>query len=231
MKKLILFILILTSFTYGIAVGVYKIFPFNTLHNLKSSLSSQKNDNKKPNYIDKVSFFETFSRKSYDVVFIGDSITDSADWYDIFQNKVVANRGISGDTTDGVLARMDSILNTNAYSAFVMIGINDINNDIPIEKTIINYLAIIKKIKDEGMQVFVQSTLFTSNNIIDNSKVLFLNEKIEKHCRKENIKYINLNSVLAPDGNLLNTYTTDGIHLNNEGYIKWANMIKKYIES
>ena len=45
-----------------------------------------------------------------DVVMIGDSLTDGAEWREIFPDQKIVNRGIDSDTTDGVLARLDEIV-------------------------------------------------------------------------------------------------------------------------
>lgn len=107
------------SFLYGVITVGYKIPPFDQLRAIKQLVSSN------PSYSDyfyhKISFFEQHGNHQYDVVFIGDSITDSAEWEDLFPSLKIANRGIAGDTTKGVLNRMDTIYSTNAKKAFIMI--------------------------------------------------------------------------------------------------------------
>jgi len=73
-----------------------------------------------------MSFYEQHGNHDYDIVFIGDSLTDSAEWEDLFPSSNIANRGIGGDRTNGVLKRMNSIYSTNASKAFIMLGINDL---------------------------------------------------------------------------------------------------------
>ena len=49
-------------------------------------------------YSDKKSFFEVNGSKA-DIVMIGGSIIDRAEWNELFSNISIVNRGISGDTT------------------------------------------------------------------------------------------------------------------------------------
>jgi lysophospholipase L1-like esterase len=56
---------------------------------------------------------------------VGDSLTELAPWNGMFPNEEIANYGISGDTVEGVLARVPSILASHASKVLVMIGINN----------------------------------------------------------------------------------------------------------
>jgi hypothetical protein len=60
----------------------------------------------KPYYQHKKQRFESYKTKA-DIVMIGDSITDGAEWHEMFPQLNIVNRGISGDTTVGVLNRLD----------------------------------------------------------------------------------------------------------------------------
>ncbi len=54
---------------------------------------------------------------------LGDSITDYGSWDTLFQRDDILNHGIIGDTTQGVLNRLQYINNT-VEKAFIMIGVN-----------------------------------------------------------------------------------------------------------
>ena len=139
-KKLFRMIIIcagmLLLFTYGMITVKYKVFPFEQLKSIKEIVSPAPGqtliENPAPRYSDyhlhKKSFFEQFGGNHYDVVFIGDSIIDNAEWEELFPAVKIANRGIRGDKTDGVLNRMESIYTTSAQRAFIMIGINDLSS-------------------------------------------------------------------------------------------------------
>ena len=57
-----------------------------------------------PYYKHKKEQFETLANVDrYDTVMLGDSITDEAQWDELLNSSTIQNRGISGDTTSGVL--------------------------------------------------------------------------------------------------------------------------------
>ncbi|HKM18502.1 MAG TPA: GDSL-type esterase/lipase family protein, partial [Aliarcobacter sp.] len=128
LKNLFIFIFIGGIFYFFGAVTVqYKLFPFSEIVKIRNYL--QKNTNLvsySPYYLSKVSQFnELKDSDKFSIVMIGDSITDGAEWYELLQNSEVQNRGIGGDTTNGVLDRLNTI-NKSIKKAFIMIGINDI---------------------------------------------------------------------------------------------------------
>ena len=179
----------------------------------------------------KKTFFDQHGKHECDVVFIGDSIIDGAEWNELFPSLKIANRGIAGDRTDGVLERMDSIYSTNAIKAFIMIGINDLFDGAEVNTVAENYSRIIKKLVANKMQVFVQSTILAGKqNTQLNNKINALNEQLKKIAAvDESVTYIDLNIILANDSFLNNSYSRDGTHLNGTGYGVWKNIIEKYL--
>ena len=109
------------------------------------------------------------------IVFLGDSITEGGgDWNRYLGTNNVVNRGISGDTTLGVLARLHEIWFYKPISLFLLIGINDIfNSDSPNRNNITplsvsnNIIAIADLIYERSpkTQVYVQTTLPINNKL------------------------------------------------------------------
>ena len=64
-------------------------------------------------------------------------------WDELLNNDTIQNRGISGDTTDGVLDRLNSI-NKNIKQVFIMIGVNDIMRGRDLDVIFANYLKSYK---------------------------------------------------------------------------------------
>lgn len=234
MTRRILFFL-LFSFTlligliWGVASTHYNFFPYKQLRNIKRIISPELAFN--PYYYDRVSIFNTFQGNA-DIVMIGDSLTDFGEWNEILQGKSILNRGISGDRTDGVLKRLDSVIATGASKAFIMIGFNDINAEVDAVKIIKNYEDIILKLTDNGMSVFIQSILFINDNAKSptNKIIAQVNHQLKTLSQNtQSVTYINLNSKLAPSGKLESQFTTDGIHLNSKGYEVWRDLLHLFI--
>ena len=61
-------------------------------------------------YEQRATLFEELPVTSKDIIFLGNSITNGCEWAELFQNKNVKNRGISGDICMGVYDRLDPIV-------------------------------------------------------------------------------------------------------------------------
>lgn len=183
-----------------------------------------------PYYLHKKSQFEMLEQNDkYKTVMIGDSITDGGLWNELLNNDLIQNRGIAGDTTDGVLDRLNSV-NKNLKQAFIMIGINDFFQEKSVEYVFSNYLKIIENLQQKGIKVYIQSTLFVgeSKPAKYNEKVEALNEKLKNYAKENNLIFIDLNKQLAPNKTLKNEFSYDELHLNGKAYKIWTETIKKY---
>ncbi len=222
------------SFLYGVITVQYKIPPFNQLSAVKQLVYPEPNPSLNyPDYFyHKKSFFEQHGGHQYDVVFIGDSITDWAEWENLFPALKIANRGIAGDRTDGVLSRMDSIYSTNARKAFIMIGLNDFSVGAEVNDVVENYQSIISNLVAHGMQTYVQSTILAGIQKAElNKNIMALNDHLKKMAdNNKSFTYIDLNAGLARGSVLNSRYSRDGVHLNGSGYAVWKDMIKSYVQ-
>lgn len=183
-----------------------------------------------PYYKHRKSQFEMLKNSDkYETMMLGDSITDEGLWDELLENNKVQNRGISGDTTSGVLDRLDSI-NKSIKQVFIMIGVNDIMRGKEVDEIYNNYMKIIKTFKDKNIKVYIQSTLFIGEKRMENfnPKVEELNKRLEKFANENQITFINLNPIFAPQKVLKKEFTSDDLHLNGSAYKLWANEIKKY---
>ncbi len=166
------------------------------------------------------------------VVFIGDSIIELYPTYELFasKNKIVYNRGISGDTSDRLLERMDkNALNINPDIVYILVGTNDIAKGREHSAIISNINNIIDKCKDKGVSKIIVSGLYPVNKSINssmvgkrtNNEIIELNNKIKSATTQKNVLFSDLTAVLADsDGNFNKDYTYDGLHPNAKGYLE-----------
>ena len=106
----------------------YSFFTFLILFLLhfKGTVQGQGLENFCTYYEQRYSHFITLPDRPKSVIFLGDSITDSAEWSELFGDLHVLNRGISGDNTAGVLNRFGEIIQRKPAEVFLMIGIDDL---------------------------------------------------------------------------------------------------------
>ena len=180
-------------------------------------------------YLRKKSFFECHGINA-DIVMIGDSITEGAEWHELFEKHSIVNRGISGDTAEGILNRIDSIISTKAKKFFIMVGINDFKGGASVSMVYSNYKEIIKILNEKNMIPYIQSTVYAGERRSNlNVNISSLNKKLKKLSEKKGFVYIDLNSKLSSNYLLNKKYSEDDVHLNGEGYSVWKNIISKYI--
>jgi len=190
-------------------------------------------------YDQRRSFFEAMPIEKNEIIMLGNSITNCANWDELFPNKHIRNRGISGDITLGVLDRMDEIVKRKPKKIFILIGINDIS--INVDKNIIltNYQGIISKIKKDSPKttVYIQSILPTNDEFDTFKKhqgkmevINDINVALENLAKENKVIFLNIFSEFLDDnGKLSKQYTNDGLHLLGEGYLLWASLLKKHI--
>jgi len=179
------------------------------------------------------------NKKNYEIIMLGDSITAGGNWEQLLSGYNVANYGIPGDTTDGILLRLEEIYMANPKKIFILIGTNDIafiNPNLNDKYTIItvfnNYKEIINSLRKKGIEVIIQSTLnvLSENTGRSNEEINKLNNLLKIFCLENKIKYLDVNSVLTKGGLLQKQFTSDGLHLNEKGYEQWKLLIIKELE-
>jgi lysophospholipase L1-like esterase len=161
-------------------------------------------------------------------------------WNKILDNKRIANLGIGGDSSDGILNRLADVYYLNPKICFIMIGINDFQGNRSIEDVIKNYKEIVQEIKQYNIRIIVQSVLHLGHNYyinhigeknksdweIINGKVEKFNKELEKMAKEYSIEFIDINAELSVNNILEEKYGDySGLHLSTLGYEKWAEVI------
>ncbi|MEG3691912.1 SGNH/GDSL hydrolase family protein [Vibrio coralliirubri] len=166
-----------------------------------------------------------------DLVMFGDSITEWAPWTDIFRDISMVNRGLAGDTTTGMLRRIDTTLNVKPKLVCFMAGINDLAQGYDVDHIYQNYINMLKVWQENDIRILVQSTLYVGSKLQGlNPSVELLNSKISEYCAQQGIAFLDVNSVLSPNQLLSNEYSCDDLHLNGRAYQAWAEILQPTIE-
>ena len=186
-------------------------------------------------YNQKLTLFRLLPDTKGEIVFLGNSITDIGEWSEIWQNPKVKNRGISGDITFGVLARLDEVLSSKPKKLFVMIGVNDIARNIPDAMILSNYRRLIDRVQIESprTQLIMQSVLPTNdefkpfkNHYGKDDRIRAVNAGMQALCADLGVAFVDLYPrFLDASGKLDKQYTNDGLHLNGAGYMLWKKIL------
>ena len=180
----------------------------------------------------------TFLNKKYTIenqtIILGDSITDFFNWYELFYDfsktsgQAVYNRGISGDTTDRLLERLqENVLSIKPRNIVLLIGTNDIGRGLPLSLSVENMENIIKMTKDSCPDVnFIIEAVYPVNEKMrdrfekrSNKKINEMNKEFVKLCEKYDCMWLDFTDELMDNsGNLKQEYTIDGLHINAHAY-------------
>lgn len=186
-------------------------------------------------YYHRKGHFESLPDTEEEIIFLGNSITDGAEWSELFGDPRVKNRGIGGDDTDGILERLSEVTSSQPEKIFLMIGTNDLSAGKSVEYILENYRLILRRIREASPQteIFIQSVLPTEDEVHTTRKnrdIMEINRGLQQIAEKEGLTYIDLFTPFATSENKLNmNYSIDGLHLNGEGYLLWKELAEPYV--
>lgn len=175
------------------------------------------------------------------IMFLGNSITEEANWKKLLKDSTIINRGISGDITFGLLNRTEDVIKRKPAKLFILIGINDLFKEIPDEVILQNILSLVRQVKSGSPKtaVFIQSILPVNKsfknfprNYDKEDHIITINSQLKKLNKHFGYTYIDLYNQFT-NGNLQldEKYSYDGLHLNAAGYLHWSEILKtsKYL--
>ena len=164
------------------------------------------------------------------VVFVGDSITDFCNLEIYYPGLKAVNRGISGDTIEGILGRMEvSVFDLQPSLVVLHGGANNFQEGYDDAESYIveTYRSILTQIKARLPQtkVLVQSVYPVSDVSFHNryayghGHIVSTNEKLKELVASLGYDFADVYSVIATgDEEFDPRYSDDGLHPNKNGY-------------
>ncbi|HSK14293.1 MAG TPA: family 20 glycosylhydrolase [Phnomibacter sp.] len=190
-------------------------------------------------YHQRVSHFRLMPVKEKEVIFLGNSITDGAEWAQLFNDAGMVNQGISGDITAGVLHRIHAVTERKPAKVFLLIGTNDLARGMTADSVLKNMLLIADHLKEKSptTRLFVQSILPVNDvygkfggHTRNTGTIIQLNEQLKAHAKDHHYEYIDLFTAFAErDGKLNPGLSNDGLHLMGNAYQLWKHIILPYV--
>lgn len=138
------------------------------------------------------------------------------------------NQGISGDTTAGILNRLHFFADTRPTTIHVMAGINDLKNGASDIQVVSNIKDITARLQQQHpqAQIVVHSILPTRWPQLSGDRIRNVNRYLAYTVQQQGAEFLDLQSDFADDqGSLRTDLTSDGLHLNPQGYRLWQRVL------
>lgn len=210
----------------GIAVGVVLIAAAVVLLTVVLPKQKEKREHKQAIQAYRAAKMEQYETENaryadyeVEVAFLGDSLTDGYDLAKYYPQYVTANRGIGGDTTYDLQARLPvSVYDLKPQVLVMLIGANN------PETMLDNYEDILIGLRDNlpDTEVVLLSMTAMGGDVWGrwNEQVCYNNVSIKLLAEKYGFTYVDLFTPLydVSTGEVREGYTVDGGHFTHEGY-------------
>jgi len=170
----------------------------------------------------------------YGLVTLGDSLTAAGAWQvDLLKEDpyliLLGNAGVGGDTTGGMLRRLDAdVFVAHAPDVVIILGgTNDTGQGVPQATTIGNLRAIVRQVKGHRVQP-VLMTIPPRSDLAFVARVRALNRAIVALAHEEAVPIVDVYAaVAAANGTYRPEMTIDGVHMTSAGNQAVADAIAK----
>jgi lysophospholipase L1-like esterase len=183
------------------------------------------------------------ARELKTAILLGDSLTEWGDFSPLSHLIKVLNKGIAGDTTMGILARVEGLAALKPDYLFLEAGINDVFQHERIEDIVLRHRKIwakIKKISPETKLVVLtlaplcEELLGYASELISNRRVMILNGALQKFAADDKVPTLSLYEAFSRKNGsvgLSREDTDDGVHLSPLGYRPWIELLLNFLDS
>lgn len=204
-----------------------------------SCMAQKKPVNPDVYYARRATLFDLLPVYSSDIIMLGNSLTDGAEWNELFDNCHVKNRGIVGDIIPGFFERLEPILKGQPRKIFIMGGVNDISHGVSADSIVSAMTQVVTTIQARcpKTEIYVQSMLPFNNDVRlwkllkgREQVVVDGNKGLESMCQRLGVTFINLYPLfVGENGKMKPEYTNDGLHLMGGAYFIWRDALLPYI--
>jgi lysophospholipase L1-like esterase len=166
------------------------------------------------------------------IIFAGDSAAGRGNWSSYF-GLPIENRGIDGLESTQLVNTIEDIAASKPNKIFITIGGNNIFNRREgfVAGDVDMIIAKIRRVSPET-KIFFHSILPVKFDAM-NGTIERTNDQIQAVCSSRGVRFISIYNLFRNPTTSINTkyYTADGIHLNDAGYLAWAEIIRPLINS
>jgi len=175
-------------------------------------------------------FYKHLPMDTSDIVLFGDSHFEQFPASELLGMPTIRNRGLSGQSTSDLLLRVDDVLRGAPRKVVLCVGINDINLGRSPAQYARNMAELLDRLLS-GLPIdrILVLAIPPNGNAGLQKKVIIFNEGLAELCAKRNLTLLDPGAVLGQGGALKAAYTFDGLHLNAEGYLRFAAWLRPHL--
>lgn len=171
-------------------------------------------------------------------VLLGDSLTERGPWAELLGDPSIQNRGISGDTTAGILARAPDIAAQQPARVLLLAGVNDLAAGESVPAIAARYGAILDVFRTAApsARLYCEGVLPVrppaAPATMRNDRIRELNEALRAVAAPRACTFVDLSPAVADESGALDArFTLDGVHLTGAGYAAWARAIAPLVNA
>ncbi len=167
------------------------------------------------------------------ILFIGHSMIEFFDWQKRFPAHSVSNLGVAGETVEGLLSRINGIIEKYAAAdlIFIMTGLNNVAME---DFEFFDFFRIIIKNLSAAYpeaKIYINSLLPVDVEFISNASIKDVNRMLRDIAGKEGAEFLDMYSLFVDtNGRARKEYLLDdGVHLGKKGYDIWSDALENII--
>lgn len=177
--------------------------------------------------------FEIMPARPGCIEFAGGSIMEDCEWKELLADDRIINRGIDGDTVEGLKARLPELLRHDPSAVFLEIGSSELGT-LTAEEAVGGIGEIVSAFRknDPSVEIYLFSSLPpSSGSDVTKEAVLDYNARLKGLCEQEGLVYIDLYSVfVSSDGYLPAEYGRSSVKLAPCAYALVGKTLTNYIQ-
>ena len=165
------------------------------------------------------------------IAFVGDSITNHGNWESWFPDRETFNLGVSGNTTDDLIERIDEVVELHPDAVALLVGTNDLGQRKSVEHLVrnIEYLLVTLRRGLPGTRMLVQSIMPRGAEFAE--RVQDANRHLRQFAPSVNAQYLDLWPALALGNDEISPeFSDDKLHLTAAGYEAWLSELRPALE-
>lgn len=175
------------------------------------------------------------------VAITGDSHVEFGNWYEYFDGAVaVRNCGLARARIEDVTELVTAMGDRSPQALVVLCGVNNLAGSESVDSCLSRYQSLITLIQTRLRpgKVFIVAVMPFRTTPVDqwaktqNAKIKEFNQELVQLCQREHVIFVDANPALIDVSGGLNTdLTSDGLHLNPEGYRRLASTLLPHLTS